>query len=510
MTLPNGVNKAGLTMPRVEKCFFEYFRKFVQDHGAKRFLFDEERSYTGLETFREAITIGNRLYELGIREGSLVALRCTRSVDAYLIFLALEFMGASALLTNPYQTVSDFLLESEVHIQPDLIITNEEAHGGIGANGNWDMVGFGPLVIGDGKQETAPHFPIGRNLHAPGAIVFTSGSTGKSKGAILSQEAMLQYAEDSIAQPWHQEDDIAIVTLPTQHGFALCLLVTAFVAGYSLFYPKDMHAEYTLNCIEKYRITRINGVPSYMYILAQANKVLCRDVSSLRTGFTAGAPINPVQHQFIEKELGMVLHPLYGMSESISISCTAPQDSQEKRATTVGKFHRNAGCIVGPDGKELPQGIEGEICVMGPAILNGYYNNEAATSRAIDELGRFHTGDLGYVDAEGYLHISGRIKDIIIRNGNNLSSRKIEEAIQALEGIALATVVGVPHEKFGEVPCALIVPKLGYDWTEDQLRTALADRLAKIELPERILFASSLPLTSSGKPDKQGIKALFK
>ena len=497
-------------MAAVNQCFFEYFHQFVQAHGDKPFLFDEDRSYTASEAFQEAITIGNQLYDAGVREGSLVALRCTRSVDAYLIFLALEFMGAMALLTNPYQIVADFLLESEVLICPDLTITNEAAAGGIAANGNWEMVGRGPLVISDGKEALAPKFPIGRNLRQSGVIVFTSGSTGKSKGAILSQEAMLQYAEDSIVHPWHQANDIAIVTLPTQHGFALCLLVTAFVAGYSLFYPKDVHADYVLQCIENYRITRVNGVPSYMYILAQTNKVLKRDLSSLRTGFTAGAPIDPAQHRFIEQELGMVLHPLYGMSESISISCTSPLDSQEKRSTTTGRFHRNAGCIVGPDGKELPQGIEGEICVSGPAILNGYYNNEAANARAFDAQGRFHTGDLGYLDEEGYLHISGRIKDIIIRNGVNLSPIKIENAIRSVPGVADAMVVGLGHETLGEAPCALIVMEEGHGMTEARMKKLLTNRMPKNEIPLCILFSSELPLNKIGKPDKQTAKEWFR
>ena len=496
-------------MASVEKCFYEYFHRFAKSQGEKLFLFDEDRRYSASETFREAIAIGNKLYALGVREGSLVALRCTRSVDAYLIFLALEFMGATAILTNPYQTVADFLREAEVDIRPDLTVTNEAAAGGIAANGNWDIPGHGKLIIGDGKADAVPLFPVGQDLGAPAVVVFTSGSTGKSKGAMLSQRAMLQYSEDSIVHPWHSADDVAIVTLPTQHGFALCLLVAAFVAGYALFYPKDMHAEYTLECIEKYSITRINGVPSYLYVLARANEVFHRDISSLRTGFTAGAPINPAQHRFIEDSLGIVLHPLYGMSESISISCTAPSDSPERRATTVGKFHRNAGSIVGPDGKELPAGKEGEICVSGPAILNGYYNDEANTSRSIDVLGRFHTGDLGYVDEDGYLHISGRIKDIIIRNGVNLSPVKIENAIRSIPGVEDASVVGLGHEMLGEAPCALVVMEEGHGMTEERLKKLLSTRLAKNAIPVSILFSSELPLNRIGKPDKKKVKEWF-
>ena len=139
----------------------------------------------------------------------------------------------------------------------------------------------------------------------------------------------------------------------------------------------------------------------------------------------------------------------------------------------------------------------------------GYLNDAEGTREAIDEEGRLHTGDLGYLDDAGNLHISGRKKDIIIRNGNNISTRKIEEAIHSLDSVANTAVVGIHHEKYGEVPCALVVLKNGQTASEDALKEALAPILAKIEVPEQIRFAEALPLTSSGKPDKQAIKKLF-
>ena len=493
----------------IEKSIFEYFETYAAECGGNLFLFDEDRRYTVEQTFREAIAIGNRLYDRGVRSGSLVALRCTRSLDAFLIYLGLEFMGATAVLTGPHQTVADFFRDTGVAVDPQLVITNEAAAQGISANGNWEILGYGPLDIGYPARTEDRRFPIGTDLRSPSTIVFTSGSTGKGKGAMLSQEALLQYAEDSVVQPWHHPDDIAIVTLPTQHGFALCLLSAAIVARYALFFPRDMATDYILECIEKYRITRINGVPSYMLVLAYAAEVHGRDISSLRTGFTAGAPIIPEQHHYIEETLGMTLHPLYGMSESISISCTAPTDSAHHRATTVGKFHRNAGSIVGPDGKELPQGQEGEICVSGPSILCGYYGDPEATAQAIDAQGRLHTGDLGYIDEEGYVHISGRIKDIIIRNGVNLSPAKIEAAIRQVPGVEHAVVVGLRHEVLGEAPYALVVLRSGVEMTAESLSAELLTRIPKNHIPLAFRFAAEIPLNKIGKPDKQAVKKLF-
>jgi len=493
----------------IERSIFAYFEKYAEECRTNLFLFDEERKYTVEEAFNEATAIANRLSDFGIKAGSLVALRSTRSLDAYLIYLALEFMGAIAVLTDPYQSVEDYIFETEIPLKPDAIITNERAAGGISANGNWEVLGYGPLEVCCPARREKRRFPVNIDLRAPATVVFTSGSTGKSKGSMLSQEALLQYAEDSIVYDWHHPDDIAIMTLPMQHAFALCLLIAAFVARYALFFPRDMRADYVLECMERYRITRINGVPSYFYVLARANETFSRDLSSLRTGFTAGAPITPEQHRYIEQVLGMTLHPLYGMSESISISCTAPSDSAERRATTVGRFHRNAGCILDANGSELPNGQEGEICLSGPAVMCGYYGDEEATKQAIDERGRLHTGDLGYLDEEGYLHISGRIKDIIIRNGVNLSPAKIEAAIRRVPGIESAVIVGVRHEMLGEAPCALVVLDKGYNMTEDELKAELTAFLHKNEIPVRILFADAIPINGIGKPDKRKVKELF-
>lgn len=497
-------------MPSVEKSFYEYFEIFAAEQGADLFLFDEHRRYTAADTFAEAVTIGNRLYDWGVRQGSLIALRCTRSVDAYLIYLALEFLGATAVLTDPHLPVEVFLRDTGIPIRPDMTITNEAAGEGISANGNWEIPGYGRLEIGYPARREPRRFPVGNDLKAPSTIVFTSGSTGKGKGAMLSQEAILQYAVDSIQQPWHLPGDVAIVTIPTQHGFGLCLLGAAFVARYALFFPKDMRADYVLACIERYRITRINAVPSYFYVLAQTNALHNRNLDSLRTGFTAGAPIVPEQHRYIERILGITLHPLYGMSESISISCTAPTDSPECRATTVGRFHRDAGCILDQNGNVLPQGMEGEICVSGPAILCGYYGDEETTRQTIDDQGRLHTGDLGYLDSQNYLHISGRIKDIIIRNGINLSPAKIEAAIRAVPGVEQTVVVGVRHETLGEAPCALVVLQPDCRMTVDKLKEQLLLRLPKNEIPIAVQFCNRIPLNNIGKPDKPKIKERFR
>ena len=176
---------------------------------------------------------------------------------------------------------------------------------------------------------------------------------------------------------------------------------------------------------------------------------------------------------------------------------------------TVGKpLPLNEVTVQNEEGEEVGIGETGEICVRSPVVMLGYYGDEEST-KAVLKGGWLHTGDLGYIDEEGYLHISGRKKDIIIRNGNNISSAKIEAALLKLKYIENAAVVSGRDEKAGEVPCTLVVLKAGETRTEAEIINDLQGSLTKIELPARIKFAEELPLTTTGKTDKERIRKVF-
>lgn len=501
-----GITEVG--MKPIEKSIFEYFREYAAECRDQRFLFDESRCYTVEGAYQEAVTIGNRLYAYGIGASSIVALRCTRSLDTCLIYLALQMMGAATLLTDPHQSVEFFLRDACT--QAEFLITNERASDDISANGNWEISGKGSLEIGYPARGEKRVFPTAENLHAPATVVFTSGSTGKGKGVMLSQYNLVNHIRNFSVSGCYLEDDVSAELLPVHHVFGLAVLLMGLIKRYSILFPKTVDIKYVAECIETHKITRLDGVPSFALSLAEYHRSTYFCAESLRVGVLGGAPSTKAQFDFIEQELGIRLLPVYGQSECIGITGADEKQSEDVRSSTVGRFlPMNQGFILDEDGAEVPQGEEGEICVKGPAVMLGYLDDEEATREAIDGDGKLHTGDLGYLDKEGNLHISGRKKDIIIRNGNNISSRKIEGALHTLEAISHAAVVGVRHEKWGEVPCALIVIKCGYIISEEEVKKALAEHLAKNEMPEKILFTETLPLTPSGKPDKQKIKELF-
>ena len=496
------------TMKPIEKSILEYFQEYAGSCGDRRFLFDERRCYSVDGAYREAVAIGNRLYAYGIRAGSAIALRCTRSLDTCLIYLALQMMGAVALLTDPHQSAEGFL--SGVGARAEFLITNEGAGHDISANGNWEVSEHGPLEIGCPAGEEKLVFPAAKDLYAPATVVFTSGSTGKGKGVMLSQYNLVNHIRNFSVSGCYLETDVSAELLPVHHVFGLAVLLMGLIKRYCIFFPKTVDIKYAAECIEAHRITRLDGVPSFALALAEyhRNTHFCAD--SLRVGVLGGAPSTKAQFDFIEQELGIQLLPVYGQSECIGITGADETQSGSVRSSTVGKFlPMNEGFILDESGVEVPLGEEGEICVKGPAVMLGYLDDEEATREAIDERGRLHTGDLGWLDKERNLHISGRKKDIIIRNGINIPAGKIEEALHTLEAVSRAAVVGVSHKEWGEVPCALVVMKDGHTISEEEVKEALRPRLAKNEMPEKILFAETLPLTSSGKPDKQKIKRLF-
>ena len=495
-------------MKPIEKSILDYFQEYATECPAKRFLFDETRTYTVSAAYQTAISIGNQFFRFGLREGSSAVLRCTRSLDTCLIFLSLQMMGVTTFLADPHQTVAGFLQDTGV--RADYLITNEVATGDISANGNWQVLGNGALHIHYPAVNEERLFSAAARLHMPAAVVFTSGSTGKGKGVMLSQYNLVNHIRNFSVSGCYFEDDVSAELLPIHHVFGLAVILMGLIKRYCIFFPRTVSISYVAECIEAHGITRLDGVPSFALALAENHTTTGFCADSLRVGVLGGAPSTKAQFDFIERELGIKLLPVYGQSECIGITGADESQSNLVRSSTVGKFlPMNQGYILDESGNEVTPGAEGEICVKGPAVMLGYYCDEASTSEAIDPYGRLHTGDLGYLDADGNLHISGRKKDIIIRNGNNISARKIEEALQNLVGITQAAVVGIHHEKWGEIPCALVVAEPGYLPSSEEIRNRLVSKLSKLELPEFILLQDQMPLTSSGKPDKQKIKSLF-
>ena len=462
-------------MKPVLRTLHSFLIELAASDPDKVLLFGPECRMTIAEVLHAAEAAAGSLIRNGIRPGDRIALQTRRDLNTALAILALQLTGALAVLIDARQDALTFAREQDIPVSMTLDPNDLEFSGNV-------------------SREMLPEV----DPRAPGFLIFTSGSTGKPKGVMLSQYNLVNNLVDSQPLGRYHYDDIALGALPMDHVFGLVLLAGICVLGYSICFPETTDIACILQTIETSRITRMNGVPSlYLAMAEQADKF---DLSSLRAGFIGGGPCTPEQFKRIEQALDMILIPVYGMSECIGISCGNWQDPQELRCAGVGRFYSmNTGKILLDDGTEVAPGQIGEVCVTGAARMVGYYPEIMPAEELL------HTGDLGYVDQNGILWLTGRKKDIIIRNGVNLSPLRIEQALLSIPGIAEATVVGIPHPVQGEVPCAMVSGQL----TGSDILAALSGLLPKNEIPMGILTVDRLPMTASGKPDKQNIREVL-
>ena len=342
----------------------------------------------------------------------------------------------------------------------------------------------------------------------PVNIQYTSGTTGSPKGATLSHHNILNngYFVGEVLR--YTDRDRICLPVPFYHCFG-CVLgnMAAVTHGSAIVIPgESFDPEATLRAIDAERCTSIYGVPT-MFI-AQLDHPSFGEVQleTLRTGIMAGAPCPiDVMRQVIGRMHVPQVTICYGMTETSPVSFQSETDDPiELRVSTVGRVLPHLECkIVDPDtGVVVPRGTPGELCTRGYAVMLGYWNDAAATAHAIDAARWMHTGDLAVMNDEGYVSITGRIKDMIIRGGENIYPREIEEFLHTHEKISDVQVIGVPDHKYGEEVCAWIRLREGVTATEEEFREFCRDQIASYKIPRYVRFTSEFPMTVTGKVQK--------
>jgi fatty-acyl-CoA synthase len=339
-------------------------------------------------------------------------------------------------------------------------------------------------------------------------IQYTSGTTGFPKGATLSHRNILNNGFFVAEGCRIDEHDRICVPVPYYHCFGMVMgNLAATSHGACVVLPSDaFEPRAVLEAVEAERCTALYGVPT-MFIAELDHPDFERfDLSSLRTGIMAGAPCPiEVMRKVIEK---MHMHDVticYGMTETSPVSTqTGADDDIERRTATVGRVHPHVEIrIADPDtGEILERGEPGEFQTRGYSVMLGYWDDEARTSEAIDADGWMRTGDLAVMDDEGYVTIVGRIKDMIIRGGENVYPREIEEFLYTHESVADVQVIGVPDERFGEEIMAWVIPREGMAVTEDELREYCRGKIAHFKIPRYIATCNEFPMTVTGKIQK--------
>ena len=344
------------------------------------------------------------------------------------------------------------------------------------------------------------------NCHDVVNIQYTSGTTGFPKGVMLSHHNIANNGYFTGLHMDFTSDDKLCVCVPLFHCFGVVLAVmNCLTHGCTLVMVEKFDPLITLASIHRERCTAVYGVPT-MFISELNHPMFDMfDLSSLRTGIMAGA-LCPVElMRQVSEKMFMTITSVYGLTEtSPGMTQTRITDSFETRCTTVGRdFEFVEVAVIDPvTGEICPEGVQGEICCRGYNVMKGYYKNPEATAQVIDKNGFLHSGDLGVKDSDGNYRITGRIKDMIIRGGENISPREIEEFLYHMPGVKDAQVVAVASPKYGEDVGVFIIPHDGAEIQEDDVREYCKNKIARYKIPRYIFFVNEYPLTGSGKIQK--------
>ncbi len=464
------------------------------------------------ELFESAGKYANALITLGVSPGDRVAVQCNKSVEALWLYLGCLMAGGIYLpLNNAYTPgeISYFLNDANPHVfvcdpQAEASMASSCATAGVahqltlGSNGDGSM----PALAG---KCPADFEIITRNSDDLAAILYTSGTTGRSKGAMLSHGNLLSNTI-ALIDIWQiTADDTLLHALPIFHTHGLFVATsTTLLTGGSMVFLPGFNVDQLIRFMPQASV--LMGVPTF-YSRLLAKSEFNRDlVKHMRLFVSGSAPLSAETHKEFYKRTGHAILERYGMTET-NMNTSNPYDG-ERRAGTVGFPLPGVELIISDPqtGESLPQGETGIIEIRGPNVFLGYWKNPEKTAEELRENGFFITGDMARIDNDGYVTIVGRTKDLIISGGFNIYPAEVETVLDAIDGVAESAVIGVPHADFGEGVTAVIAPHPGAQLTEAAIISEAANNLAKFKLPKRVIIVDSLPRNTMGKIQKNTLR----
>jgi malonyl-CoA/methylmalonyl-CoA synthetase len=451
---------------------------------------------TYADLLAETGRLANAILALGMRKGDRLLLQVEKCEAVLSLYLACLRTGVVFLPVNPGYTVAEtahFLADAE----PALAVADPERVAGLAGLGARAMAlsYLLGLAAGQAPEFADPH-------HDPddlAAILYTSGTTGRSKGVMLSRENLASNAEALVGLWRFTESDVLLHALPVFHTHGLFVATNCVLySGARMIFQRSFQPPAVLAALPA--ATVMMGVPTfYTRLLADAGLTRAA-VSALRLFISGSAPLSPATHAEWRERTGHAILERYGMTETNMITSN-PYEGDRKAGTVGMPLPGVEVRITGPDGAALPQGEPGSIEVRGPNVFQGYWRLPEKTAEEFRD-GWFITGDLGAFDAEGYLSILGRAKDLVITGGLNVYPAEVEAALDDLPGIAASAVIGVPHPDFGEAVVACVVGQVD----PESVRDALRERLAAFKIPKKVLVLPDLPRNAMGKVQKAELR----
>ncbi|TPV98212.1 MAG: Long-chain-fatty-acid--CoA ligase [Beijerinckiaceae bacterium] len=453
---------------------------------------------------------------LGLKPGGRVAAQVEKSPEALMLYLGAIRAGAVFLPLNPAYTSTEldyFLGDAE----PTILVCDPSRRDGLapvaaraGVRSLETLSADGQGSLPDRSATCPPDFSdVPRGPDDLAALLYTSGTTGRSKGAMLTHGNLASNAE-VLASFWRfSPDDVLLHALPIFHTHGLFVAInTLLLSGGKILFMAKFDPGLCLALMP--RATTMMGVPTFYSRLLQHKDLSRERTAHMRLFISGSAPLLEETRRTWFERTGHAILERYGMTEANMITSN-PYDG-ERRAGTVGlPLPGIAVRIAEPDtGAVIAEGKTGVIEVNGPNVFKGYWRNPEKTAQEFRSDGFFITGDLGKIDSEGYVHILGRAKDLIISGGFNVYPKEVETEIDALAGVAESAVIGLPHSDFGEAVVAVVVPVPGVSLDEQSVQDTLAKRLAKFKLPKCVIFVDDVPRNAMGKVQKNLLRETFK
>lgn len=371
------------------------------------------------------------------------------------------------------------------------------------------MVGFDDVMTRGSTVDKAILDEISACLdpHDPINIQFTSGTTGQPKGACLTHHNIVNNANFVMAGMAFSQADRLCIPVPFYHCFGMVMgTLGCVVTGASMVIPSQgFDPLWTLKALDQEKCTAMYGVPTMFVAMLERPDFADFDFSQLRTGIMAGAPCPIEIMKRVQVEMNMTgITIAYGMTETSPVSFQSHVDDPlEKRVTTVGRIHPHVEVkLVDENFNTVGIGEQGHLLTRGYCVMQGYWADDEETARVINSKGWMHTGDLAILDDEGYCKITGRVKDMICRGGENIYPREIEEFLYTHPAVSQVQVFGIPDERYGEVSCVLIIKKPDAKVNEEDIRSFCKEYVAHYKMPAHIRFVDEIPMTVTGKPQK--------
>jgi malonyl-CoA/methylmalonyl-CoA synthetase len=459
--------------------------------------------------------IANFLVKRGVKPGDRVAVQVEKSVENLILYLAVVRAGAVYLPLNTAYTLNEldyFVTDAE----PSLVVCDPSKADGLRAIADkvgarvetLDAGGKGSLSEG-ADQEQSEFATVPRGNDDLAAILYTSGTTGRSKGAMLSHDNLASNSL-TLVDYWRFTDkDVLIHALPIYHthGLFVASNVTLFARAAMIFLPK-LDPERIIQLMP--RSTVLMGVPTFYTRLLQSPNLTKEATSHMRLFISGSAPLLADTHREWSARTGHAVLERYGMTET-NMNTSNPYDGERVPGAVGFPLPGVSARVVDPEtGKSLAADEIGMIEVKGPNVFKGYWRMPEKTKAEFRDDGFFITGDLGKIDAKGYVHIVGRGKDLVISGGFNVYPKEIESEIDAIDGVVESAVIGVPHTDFGEGVTAVVVPQKGAQLDETSILRALDGRIAKFKMPKRVVFEDDLPRNTMGKVQKNILRDKYK